>query len=61
MYGPIEMLTRSVRPLALAAAIAGSTLVAGQASARGPEHYSFLGFGLMGTLKSEAVNIRVVR
>ena len=31
------------------------------ASARGPEHYSLLGFGLMGTLKSEAVNIRVVR
>jgi hypothetical protein len=33
----------------------------GVESARGPEHYSLLGFGLMGTLKSEAVNIRVVR
>ena len=33
----------------------------GVESARGPEHYSLLGFGLMGTLKSEAVNIRVIR
>jgi len=33
----------------------------GVESARGPEHYSFLGFGLMRTLQSEAVNIRVVR
>jgi 8-hydroxy-5-deazaflavin:NADPH oxidoreductase len=33
----------------------------GVESARGPEHYALLGFGLMGTLKSEAVNIRVVR
>ena len=30
-------------------------------SARGPEHYSLLGFGLVGALKSEAVNIRVIR
>jgi 8-hydroxy-5-deazaflavin:NADPH oxidoreductase len=33
----------------------------GVESARGPEHYMFLGFGLMRTLQSEAVNIRVVR
>jgi hypothetical protein len=30
-------------------------------SARGPEHYSLLAFGLVGALKSDAVNIRVVR
>jgi 8-hydroxy-5-deazaflavin:NADPH oxidoreductase len=33
----------------------------GVETARGPEHYALLGFGLMGALKSEAVNIRVVR
>jgi predicted dinucleotide-binding enzyme len=33
----------------------------GVQSARGPEHYSLLGFGLMRALQSEAVNIRVVR
>lgn len=33
----------------------------GVESARGPEHYVLLSFGLMGTLKSEAVNIRVVQ
>ena len=33
----------------------------GVESARGPEHYSLLAFGLVGALKSEAVNIRVVR
>ena len=33
----------------------------GVESARGPEHYSLLGFGLVGALKSEAVNIRVIR
>src|SRR5262249_30193640 len=38
MYGPFGMLTRSVRPLAVAAGIVGSTLIAGQASARGPEN-----------------------
>ena len=27
----------------------------------GPEHYSLLAFALAGTLKSDAVNIRVVR
>ena len=38
MYGPIEMLTRSARPLALAAGILATTLLAGPASARGPEN-----------------------
>ncbi len=33
----------------------------GVESARGPEHYSLLAFGLVGALKSEAVNIRVIR
>src|SRR5205807_4021539 len=33
----------------------------GVASARGPEHYSLLAFGLVGSLKSDAVNIRVIR
>ena len=30
-------------------------------SARGSEHYSLLAFGLVGALKSDAVNIRVIR
>src|SRR5215472_10758713 len=38
MYGPIEMLTRSARPLAFAAGVLASTLLAGPASARGPEN-----------------------
>ncbi len=33
----------------------------GVESARGPEHYALLSFGLVGALKSEAVNIRVVQ
>jgi serine protease Do len=38
MYGPIEMLTRSARPLAFAAGMIATTLLAGPASARGPEN-----------------------
>src|SRR5512144_2159042 len=38
MYGPIEMLTRNARPLAFAAGVLASTLLAGPASARGPEN-----------------------
>ena len=38
MYGPIEMLTRSARPLAFVAGIVATTLLAGPASARGPEN-----------------------
>ena len=33
----------------------------GVESARGPEHYSLLSIGLVGALKSDAVNIRVVQ